>query len=60
MYEINYVEFGNMVRQARENANLTQQLLAEKLGTSPQHLSNIERAKKRTWSNTRNRCFLQP
>ena len=47
MYEINYVEFGNMVRQARENANLTQQLLAEKLGTSPQHLSNIERAKKR-------------
>lgn len=47
MFEIDYVEFGAIVRKNRTNRHLSQQLLAEQLGTSPQHLSNIERAKKR-------------
>lgn len=47
MFEIDYVEFGRIVREAREDKQMSQQALAEQLETSPQHLSNIERARKR-------------
>lgn len=40
--EIN-VQIGERVRQAREQAKLTQESLAEKLEVSPQYVSDLER-----------------
>lgn len=47
MPDIDYVEFGKVLRKHRKAMNLSQQALSELLGTSPQHLSNVELAKKR-------------
>lgn len=40
--EIN-IQIGERVRQAREQAKLTQEALAEKLEVSPQYVSDLER-----------------
>ena len=40
--EIN-IQIGEQVRLARENAKLTQEILAEKIEVSPQYISDLER-----------------
>lgn len=47
MTEIDYVKFGQLLRKHRKAMNLSQQALSELLGTTPQHISNVELAKKR-------------
>ena len=41
--EINYYEFGARICQYRKRAKLSQHKLADQLGISYQHMSNIER-----------------
>ncbi len=42
--DINYVDIGKRIRQERCNRNFTQEKLAEKIGISVTHMSNIENA----------------
>ena len=42
MYEINYREIGQRIKEYRKKAHLTQENLAEKVGISTVHLSHIE------------------
>lgn len=44
---IDFVQVGNRIREARENQNILQKELAKTIGTSANHLSDIERGKKR-------------
>ncbi len=40
--EIN-IQIGEQIKAARERARLTQELLAERIGVSPQYVSDVER-----------------
>lgn len=39
------VQLGKIIKKARENAGLTQEQLAEKVGVHPSYVSRIERGK---------------
>lgn len=43
--ELDYVAIGRRIRGARKRLNLTQEALAEKVGLSVPHMSNIENGK---------------
>lgn len=49
---VNYEQIGQRIAQARRNKGLSQRLLAESVGISEVHLSNIENAKKKLSLNT--------
>ncbi|MEG1848515.1 MAG: helix-turn-helix transcriptional regulator, partial [Lachnospiraceae bacterium] len=42
--EVNYLELGNRIREKREDADLTQEKLAELSGRTAKHISAIENA----------------
>lgn len=44
---IDFVQVGKRIRNARNNHDMKQKDLAERLGTNANHLSDIERGKKR-------------
>lgn len=42
--QVDYVKLGQRIREIRENQNMRQALLAEKIGSTGAHISNIETA----------------
>ncbi|MDD3206143.1 MAG: helix-turn-helix transcriptional regulator [Lachnospiraceae bacterium] len=44
--KVNYEKLGERIRKERVQKSLTQEVLAEKISVSCQHVGNIERAKK--------------
>ena len=43
MVDVDYVEIGKRIRNARKNLKLTQEKLAEKIDVAPSYISEIER-----------------
>ena len=44
---INYERIGFNIKQCRKNAGLTQRVLAEKVGCTPEHFSHIEKGSRK-------------
>ena len=40
--ELNFKAIGKRIKIARINQNMTQETVADKIGVTPQHVSNIE------------------